>query len=60
MLDGEVIHKSRFRRRDGKSEKELAIIAGAKKQKISGKHRYVYLLNKKISLNYSILPYPKH
>lgn len=44
-INGERIHKSKFRCKDGKTEKELAKEAGAIKVKIQGKHKYVYALH---------------
>jgi DNA-binding CsgD family transcriptional regulator len=42
LPDGSRVHKSRFRCKNGKTEKQLAIEAGAVKVPQDGKHRYVY------------------
>lgn len=64
LPNGRIVHKSVFRCRDGLTEKQLADGAGAKKIKVSGKHRYVFIqkrLRKKVLKNfkYPILDYPK-
>lgn len=44
LKDATVVHKSKFRCKNGKTEKELVLEAGAIKIPIQGKHRYVYKL----------------
>lgn len=63
--DGVRLHKSRFRVKNGKMERELAAAAGVSMEKIVGKHRYVYVCDRgRIDemvglLKYPIVPYPK-
>jgi hypothetical protein len=42
LIDGSIVHKSKFRCKNGFSEKQLASNAGAQKIAIKGKHRYIY------------------
>lgn len=44
MPDGTKLHKSKFRCKDGKTEKQLALEAGASKISISGKYKFIYQL----------------
>jgi hypothetical protein len=46
--DGHLVHKSKFRKRGrSQSEKELAAAAGYQRVTLKGKHRYIYVVNKK-------------
>ena len=42
LANGSLVHKSRFRRKNGLSEKERAAEVGAKKVYMAGKHKYIY------------------
>lgn len=66
MQDGNIVHKSKLRKGDKfETEKEKAESLGAIKLVIDGKHRYVYILNKKKrkqilkEFRYKQVPYPK-
>ena len=46
LPDGQFVHKSKFRCKDGFTEKELAAAASATKKPIDGKHKYIYCLRR--------------
>lgn len=63
IVDGKLITRRGLGRSKGDTEKEhiqRLLTQGASKVKMKGKHKYIWLFNKKLTLKVPTLPYPKY
>jgi hypothetical protein len=63
LVDGKLITRRGLGRSKGDTEKQHVqrlLAQGASKVKMKGKHKYIWLFNKKLNLKVPVLPYPKN